>query len=154
MNEKDLDLNLDGFKVGAQLAVVKIKGGILEYCGLRKIYLWDKLMGFWRTEGNMKIPVDGKGYYAMSPNKNKPHFYYSANPEHILAAKDSATKAKAIRIKKDAVELARFNEFEGKLNALLKEYGAEIGAEQLSGDDQGVEVGWYISLGKNNKEMI
>lgn len=155
MNEIELDLNLEGFKVGAQLATVKIKkDGSLEYSSMPVIDSWDERHKLWRTKRGFSISVDGKGYYFMSKNRKRgiADFYLSANSVHVKAAKAQAVERKKARNQKEKLDNTRFNEFEQKLDSLLAEYGAEIGAEQLSGDDQGVEVGWYISMGNLNKE--
>lgn len=93
------------------------------------------------------IPADGKGYYAMHNKDTGPHFYYSANPEHIAMVEDALSKAKKAREEKEKESL---KELKKEFNALLKKYNACIEVYQTSGDDQGVEFESVLTIGNKS----
>jgi len=110
-----MDLHLEKFKVGAQITVVYVDKNSnrdgSKYGGVKTITGWNEKRGMWEVSrqasdaifGGLKtvidyIPTDGKGYYAMC-SRETPHFFYSANPAHIKAARNAQNKAKAKRDK-------------------------------------------------------
>jgi len=148
MNIKEIT-HLNSFGVGVELTTVKIHGeNVFDCTGRQIINAWDEKHKCWRTSKGMGIPSDGRGFYAMRSRKT-PHFYYSANPVHI---KERQKRAEAELAKRKLVEIAdakNLELFREDLEELLKRYGASIDAEQLSGDDQGAEVGLSISVGNS-----
>lgn len=152
------ELHLDNIQTGTEIVTIKPKNGEIQWGAIKVVGDYSELHKKWRLRfpGENKdsglLPNDGKGYYAMH-SRDVPHFYYSANPEHIRAAKESHEKARIKREREEQKTKEKLGEFEQKLADLLKEYGASIYAEQLSGDDQGVEIGICISIGKQSRQV-
>lgn len=94
-----------------------------------------------------EFPSDGGCYYAMHKRYGKPHYYISANPDHVAAARKQAAVARRRHDRENRKAEVALQKFKGELVDLLERHGATIHAEQLSGDDQGVEVGVYYSIG-------
>ena len=94
------------------------------------------------------IPTDGLGYYAMHKKTDGAHFYYSKNPEDIQRVKNNIKEA--ARKAKDEHQRAKMQLkiLQGELIQLLSKYNATIEACQTAGDDQGVEVGVFLSIGQ------
>lgn len=145
MNLQDIDNKPELFEIGAELTTVKIENEETVCSGRQVIASWDDRFDFWRDTKGGAIRPNGEGYYFMS-KKEKIDFLYSANPEHIELRNKAAAKAKQERETKEKEKAEKLAEFNSKLNNLLKEYGASIDPMQLSGDDQGVELGIEISL--------
>jgi hypothetical protein len=140
--------HLKDFKIGAELTTVKIneKGEAFDCKNKLVIAAWCGYRHCWLTASGKAIPKDGKGFYAMQA-LDTPHFYYSANPEHIEARNERANAERKKRILADEADNRNLELFREDLEELLHRYGASIDAEQLSGDDQGVEVGLSITVG-------
>lgn len=143
---------LETVKVGSEVVVVRPTKDGGEPTTFSTVYIvteWDERFKRWRyrkigsDRSHGAFPVDGGCRDFMSKSE-VPDYYMSANPAHIKAAKASARKISARKAEEQAANEARFKEFKKKLDALLKEYGASIYAEQTSGDDQGVEVAAYV----------
>lgn len=155
-----MKLNLDSIKPGDEITFVRIKAGKWNASGIRVVSGYDEKIKRWRyTNPSGKthgaFPADGGCRDFMSD------YYVSANPAHIRKAKANAARA-ARDLKRAESRMEKIhNQFKQELFSLLEKYSAEIGAEQLSGDDQGVEVGVYVSLnasangcaGARNTEM-
>ena len=140
---------LNKFGIGAELTTVKIQENRVSDCKNKCIIdSWDEAKECWRTASGMRIPSDGRGFYAMH-SRETPNFYYSANPEHIKERNKRVEESKKKRMLADEADKRNLELLREDLEELLRRYGASISAEQLSGDDQGVEVGLSISIGKN-----
>ena len=160
MNNKPLDLNLDNLKAGDEITSVKVeKDGSLSYGAVRIILELSGCGDRWRYTNRINLnkvagsfPLNGVGYYAMS-KRITPHFFYSANPKHIEESKKNRARVIAAAELRKAEQLKNLESFEKELDALLKKYGADIYATQLSGDDQGVELDICISVGDSSKTL-
>lgn len=149
------DLQLDNLKIGDEVVSITPKGNSYEYGGIRYVTEFVESRNGWRysafKNGERKncgfFPIHGGCKMFMSNNPN-PDYYFSANPKHIKAARRQHEKKAKILAQKDAKEKAKFNEFKTKLDALLREYGANIIPIQTNGDDQGVEIALHISIGR------
>jgi hypothetical protein len=100
-----MNLHLENIKPGDTVTTVRKEGGRLKIQGLWTVgERSDKHNGFRLNSerGSLVgvLPADGGGYYAMHSRKNGPHFWYSANPEHIRAARKQrkASEARAAKI--------------------------------------------------------
>ena len=144
-------LRLDLFKAGAPVVALKRINGKIEYRHITSIDRWDEKSKCWLSEGRAVIPPDGAGYYAMTSCKGGPHFYYSANPDHIREAEKQFEEARKEREAKKEYDQARLQEFKEKLDDLVKQFGVAIYPEQIAGDDCGVEIDLCISI---NNEVI
>lgn len=100
------NLNLENIKIGDEITTIRNENGKTLYQGLWIVSEWSEKHGGFRliAKRNDKLvgilPKDGKGYYAMH-SREKPHFYYSANPAHIKKAKESIKRAEKAREKKE-----------------------------------------------------
>jgi hypothetical protein len=145
------ELHLDNIQTGTEIVTITPNGKGFKYGMIKVVGDYSENHKKWRlrfpneTRGSGLLPNDGKGYYAMH-SREVPHFYYSANPKHIQAAKKEHERARIKREREEQETKEKLAEFKQKLDNLLTEYGASIYAEQLSGDDQGVEVGMVISI--------
>lgn len=100
------NLQLENLKIGDEVVTFSAKNH--EYGCILKIKEWSEghngfvlVSQLGKTHGI--LPKDGKGYYAMHHSREKPHFYYSANPKHLKAAKKKHERAKILREKKEAI---------------------------------------------------
>lgn len=145
-----MNLHLESIKPGDAITYVRVKNGKEQCSGLAYVGEWLEILKRWRLvnhEGKPcgTFPPDGGGRDFMSKNPN-PDFWVSANPLH-LAKRDLASKRAARRRAKREAELSsKTAAFHAELNTLLLKYGAEISPVQLSGDDQGVELGLEYSI--------
>lgn len=92
------NLNLENLKVGDEVVSIFVdksrnRDG-RKYGRVAKILGWSAERNKWQASGMLYIPLDGKGYYAMH-SKETPHFYFSANPVHIKAAKKEQSRLDA-----------------------------------------------------------
>lgn len=142
------DLQLDNIKTGTMVCIIKPDG---TTSNVYRVGDYSELHGKYRYESVDTgkhlglIPNDGMGYYAMHP-KDKPHFFFSANPLHITQAYkaiEAAEKKEQDKAEKDKKALKELQE---KINALLSEYGASLDVS-LNGDTHGVEAELYLSIG-------
>lgn len=92
------------------------------------------------------IPSDGLGYYAMHKQTGTPHFYYSKNPAHIALVKKSMKDADKLKKLKEQENRKLLKSLLLEIKELVAERGASIYACQTSGDDQGVQVGMFLSI--------
>lgn len=99
------------------------------------------------------IPSDGNGYYAMHSKDTGPHFYYSANPEHIAMAEKAITTARKAHEAKEKQTKKNLKELKVELKALLNKYNASIEVYQTSGDDQGVEFESCLTIGNQSTNI-
>lgn len=97
------NLNLENLKEGDEVVVIFVnprrnRDGA-KYHGPYKVIL--DMGGNFRLDSGARerIPKDGKGYYAMH-SRETPHFYYSANPKHLAAARKERNKSLAKEKKK------------------------------------------------------
>ncbi len=116
------DINLENLKAGDEVAVIfanprATRDGV-KYAGPKKV-IWDEKSQSLRTisETGDKIPKDGKGYFFMS-KRITPDYYFSANPEHLKAAKKATAKRTLARKKKED-EFSKKNEL---LSPMLDSY--------------------------------
>lgn len=119
------DLQLDKITEGALICTIKADGSTGK---LFKVGEFSALHGKYRLISASTgrhiglIPVDGIGYYATH-SKDKPHFFYSANTEHIDRAQKAIEIAQKKQQEKDQYDKTRLNELQSKINSLLQEYG-------------------------------
>jgi len=147
------NLKLENLKVGSEVVTIELlKNGNFKYGGVRIVTEFDEKFNVWRyahpknLEKNIgAFPPHGGQRYFMSKNKDW-DYYFSANPTHIKAAIGQHKRARILAEKTAAKNKLRAEKFRVELDALLKKYGAEISAYQVSGDDQGVEVQAYYSV--------
>lgn len=153
------ELHLDNIQSGMEIVTITPQGNGFKY-GMIKVVgdysephkKWRlRFPDGWRDWG--LLPNDGAGYQWGSKIGTPPSFYYSANPKHIEEAKKAHERARIKREKEEQEAKERLAEFKQKLDDLLVEYGANIYAEQLSGDDQGVEIGLRLSI-KNQSLQV
>lgn len=118
------DLNLENLKVGDEVVTIHPKDN--SYGRISKIKEWQE--GFKRfllvsIEGKSvgAMPKDGAGYYFMS-KREKPDFYYSANPEHIKKAKAIHKKANAEYERRKKREKKLFDQKKKLLDPILESY--------------------------------
>ena len=148
------DLQLDKITEGALICTIMADGSAGS---LFKVGEFSPHHGKYRlvstTTGKRAglIPTDGLGHYAMQP-RDKPHFFYSANPEHISKVQKAIEAAQKKQQEKEQAEKAKLKELQGKMNALLKEYGASLDVS-LEGDTHGVESELYLSIGRHGLRM-
>lgn len=149
-----LDLRLDKIAEGALICTIKPDGSTGN---LFKVGAFSEQHGKYRLVSASTgkhiglIPADGLGYYAMH-SRDKPHFFYSANPEHVSKAQKAIKIAQKKQQEKEQADKAKLRELQGKINALLKEYGASLDVS-LEGDTQGVEAELYLSIGQYGIRM-
>lgn len=110
------ELNLDNLKVGDEVTTLGFKGEPKKYGSIRIVTGWDEKVKRWKLakpenpEKNVdSFPVDGKGYFFMQKRDTEPGFYYSANPEHIKAAKAYHERKKIEREKREQEQKRRMN---------------------------------------------
>lgn len=146
------DLQLDRIKTGAQICTIfpdGMIGGLYivgEYSVNHGKYRYNRI-GEDRNIG--LLPLDGCGYYAMQ-SRDKPHFYFSANPEHVQATQSKMIEAESKAKEKLQSDKVKLDELQKKIKGLLKEYNASLDAVQTSGDDQGVEIELQLSIGSRS----
>jgi hypothetical protein len=106
-----MNLNLDRIKPGDTVTTVRTESGRLKIMGLWTVGEWsDKHNGFrLNSERGSLVGIlsaDGGGYYAMHSRKNGPHYWYSANPDHIRAARKrrKASDARAAKVAKESAD--------------------------------------------------
>lgn len=98
-------LHLSNIKQGDEIVTITPKNGKLKYSGILRVSEWSENHKAFRLVSERVgskfvgiLPPDGKGYYVMH-SREIPHFYYSANPAHISAAKKIHARNKAKREK-------------------------------------------------------
>lgn len=144
-----LDLQLDKITEGVLICTIKPDGSTGS---LFKVGAFSELHGKYRLVSVSTgkhiglIPTDGVGYYAMH-SRDTPHFFYSANPEHIEKARQAIKVADKKAQDKVQADKAKLQELQKKINALLDEYGASLDVS-LEGDTHGVEAELYLSIGQ------
>ena len=142
------DLQLHKITEGALICTIKANGSAGS---IFKVGAFSELHGKYRLVSTRTgkhmglIPTDGAGYYAMY-SRDRPHFFYSANPEHISKAQKAIEVAQKKQQEKEQTGKAKLRELQGKINALLQEYGATLDVS-LEGDTHGVEAELYLSIG-------
>ena len=144
-----LDLQLDKAVTGALICTIKADGSmgsvyrVGEYSALHGKYKYQSIS----TGKHIGLlPADGLGFYAMY-SRDKPHFFYSANPEHIERVQQAIKAADKKAQDKAQTDRAKLHELQKKINALLAEYGASLDVS-LEGDTYGVEADLYLSIGQ------
>jgi hypothetical protein len=159
MNQIDTsELQLENIQKGTEVTYVLPTDKGVKYSGVFVVREFSTLHNKWRygRSGACRdmglIPADGKGYYAMH-SRATPHFYFSANPKHVAAAKEAQQKAQKLRDDQEKKDKRNLKELQSKLDALLSEYGATISPVQLAGDDQGVELGIRIRINSQCLEV-
>ena len=149
-----LDLQLDKITEGALICTIKPDGSAGS---LFKVGAFSEQHGKYRLISASTgkhiglIPTDGLGYYAMH-SRDKPHFFYSTNPEHVVMVQKAIETAQKKQKEKEEVDKARLKELQSRINALLKEYGASLDV-CLEGDAHGVEAELYLSIGQHGVRM-
>ena len=144
-----LDLRLDKITEGALICTIKADGSA---GGIFRVGEFSELHGKYRLISASTgkhiglIPADGMGYYAMC-SKNKPQFFYSANPEHIEKVQQAIKAAEKKSQDQAQSDKAKLQELQKKINALLSEYGASLDVH-LEGDAHGVEAELYLLIGQ------
>lgn len=146
------ELNLDGIKTGDKVAVIRPDGTTGSVITLGEFSENHGKFRLLNKEGRAigLLPADGFGFYAMHSKTNGPHFYYSANPEHIALAEKTIDRRNMAAIVKAESERKKLKELSDKIAKLLQEYGASIEAVQDSGDDCGVEMSVHLSVGSKS----
>ena len=142
------ELHLDNIQTGMEITTIAPSHGKIKYGRIRVVGDYSEQHKRWRLcppDGGL-LPNDGAGYMFMRKRDTPPSFYYSANPKHIKAAKAAREKARKKVEKEERETKGRLEEFKQKLDNLLNEYDASIDAEQLTGDDRGVEFEIYIRI--------
>lgn len=99
------------------------------------------------------IPVDGNGYYAMHSKDSGPHFYYSANPEHVAMVEKAITEASKTREDKEKQTKDKLKELKKEINTLLSKYNASLDACQTGGDSHGVEIELFLNIGNQSTHI-
>jgi hypothetical protein len=154
------DLNLENLKVGDEVVSIMFrKSGSLKYGPVRIVMEKDEKFQRWKyanpltpTKLIATFPFHGGCKNFMSKN-DKPDFYFSANPTHIKRAKSAMKKLVAQSIRDEKLKQTKFDEFQKELKNLLTKYNAEIYPIQTNGDDQGVEIEVFTSIGRINKNI-
>ena len=119
------NLNLENLKAGDEVTVIFVNPSHnrdgRKYSGPKKV-VWDEKSQCLRTISMTgdKIPLDGKGYFFMSKRVN-PDYYFSANPEHLKAAKRANSRIKAKEKKKNDL----LSEKRSALSPLLSSYDGD-----------------------------
>jgi len=150
------ELHLDNIQSGMEIVTITPKKDGFKYGMIKVIGDYSENHKKWRLRFPNEsrdaglLPNDGAGYGWGQKRDTPPSFFYSANPKHIKAAKAAHENARKEREKQEAKDKARFEEFHGKFEALMEEYGASIQAIQTSGDDQGVEMDVELSIGNQS----
>lgn len=145
------ELHLDNIQSGMEIVTIIPQSNGFKYGTIKVVGDYSDNHEKWgvrfpnETRDSGLLPNDGEGYYAMH-SREVPHFFYSANPKHIKAAKKAHEQARKEVEREEHKTKEKLAKFKQKLYDLLGEYGANIYAEQLSGDNQGVEVGAFISI--------
>ena len=153
------DLILENIKTGDRVVAVSNTPLGIKYN--KPVYIMDfyeksKRWTYTRDNGSSRVsgafPLDGGCKFFMSKSKT-PDYWFSANPFHLKEA-DKQAKGRAIardeENKRNKLALVEFNkEFED----LLNKHGVEISAEQISGDDQGVEFEILITKGMQGRVL-
>lgn len=147
-----MDLHLENIKPGDEITYVRVKNGKEVCSGRAYVGEWLESMQRWRLvnhEGKPcgTFPPGGGCRDFMSKNPN-PDYWVSANQLHIAKRNLASKRAAKRQAKRDAELTSKSAAFHAELSALLEKYGAEIHPVQLSGDDQGVELGleYHVSL--------
>lgn len=144
-----LDLQLDKITEGALICTINPDGSAGN---LFKVGAFSELHGKYRLIAASTgkhiglIPPDGLGYYAMY-SRDKPHFFYSANPEHVSKVQKVIEVAQKKAQDKAQADKDKLKELQKKINALLAEYGASLDVS-LEGDTHGVEAELFLSIGQ------
>jgi len=109
-------LHLSNLKPGDEITTITLKGKRKVYGQIRVITEYSEPHKAWRygkpatpaTPGKCLgiVPADGRGFHFMQKRDTPPGFWYSANPEHIKAARAQYEKELAALAKK-AAEKAR-----------------------------------------------
>lgn len=148
------NLMLETVKTGIEVTTLfPDENGVTYYGPVNQIGEFSKNHWKWRIvkpETGKDIgllPTDGKGYHTMH-SKDNPHFYYSANPEHIQAAKKFAERKRLQAEVDKREEMDRLKECHSKINDVLREYGATLIPEQTGGDDCGVTFALVLAARK------
>ena len=149
------DLQLENIKTGDEICTIMKDGKsgsiytVGEFSDLHKKY---RLMRGSKSVG--LLPPDGLGYFAMHKREAVPHFYYSKNPAHIAQVKQDIANAEKLKKTKEDQNRKLLKELSSEIDALLSKYGASLYACQTSGDDQGVEVGMFLSIDYQQLEIV
>lgn len=144
-----LDLQLENIKTGAIICIIKPDGTtsnvyrVGEYSKQHDKYRYESII---TGKDVGLIPTDGIGYYAMQA-KDKPHFFFSANPDHIAKAYRTIEEQTKKQKEKEQADKAALKELYAKIDMLLSDYNAHIGVS-LEGDTHGVVAELYLSIGQ------
>lgn len=148
------DLQLDKITEGVLICTIKADGSmgsvyrVGEYSELHGKYRYQSLS----TDRHIGlIPPNGLGYCAMH-SRDKPHFFYSANPEHVEKAQKAIETVQKKQQEKEQEDKAKLKELQSKINALLKEYEASLDVS-LEGDTHWVRSELYLSIGRYGVRM-
>ena len=142
-----MNLNLKNVKIGDEITVITPENSGFKYNGIQIVSEWSETHKAYRLKSSRNgkdsgiLPSDGKGYYFMSKRKN-PNFYYSANPEHISAAKKAIQKEKTKREEREKL-LATKNK---SLSPILESY--QDSEENYTFEFLSVESLQKLSLGQ------
>ena len=148
------DLQLDKIAEGVLICTIKPDGSIGS---LFKVGAFSELHGNYRLVSASTgkhiglIPSDGIGYYTTH-SRDKPHFFYSANPDHVSKAQKAIETAQKKQQEKEQSDKANIRELQGKINALLQEHGASLDVD-LEGDTHGVRAELFLSIGQYGVRM-
>ena len=143
------DLQLDNIKTGAVICIIKPDGTTNN---IYRVGEYSKLHGKYRYKSVITgrdvglIPTDGIGHYAMHA-RDKPHFFFSANPEHIAKAYRTIEEQTKRKKEKEQADKAALKELYAKIDMLLSDYNAHIGVS-LEGNTHGVVAELYLSIGQ------
>ena len=144
-----LDLQLHNISEGALICTIKADGSMGS---VYRVGDYSEQHGKYRYQSINTgrhiglVPADGLGFYAMH-SRDKPHFFYSANPEHIERVQQAIKAAEKKAQDKAQADKAKLQDLQKKINTLLAEYGASLGVS-LEGDTYGVEAELYLSIGQ------
>ena len=152
-------LSIEGLKVGDKLQrFIRAKDGSLDYGNQLIVMELISNIDRWRLgridnrtgklRSNCTCTLDGITHNMMSDSI---FAYYSNDPSHLKEGErliklrtERANKAKALKDKQDKSNLDKMNK---EIQGVLAKYGGSIDAEQLNGDDQGVEIAVVYSVG-------
>ncbi len=154
-------LSIEGLKAGDKIQRFLIaKDGSLyyshQYTAMDYVYISNTTRWRYGTMNSRTKKMQVAGTCSMEGTSclamhTEVSAYYSNDPKHLKEgerldklAKEKAEKAKALKDKHDKSNLKKMND---EIQGVLAKYGGCIGAEQLSGDDHGVEIAVVYSVG-------
>lgn len=147
------DRNIEYIKTGDELCVIYPNGGTGAIYTVGEFSDSNKRFRLQNAQGKPLcwLPIDGEGYKFMrGPADGEPDFYYSANPVHVEKAKQNIRVKQEKEKQQEAQNWQKLEDLRSKIDALLTEYGATIEASQTESDSHGVEVGLFLSIGRQS----